>query len=75
MIVKKIIKLEVSEEELRLIRSALCDKAMKELHNAFEVQKECQEKGIEDTTSWIYYQTRETIHRIIDSIDNANKAE
>jgi len=75
MTIKKIIRLEVTEEELGLIRSALCDKAMRELLKAFDVQKECQEKGIEDTTSWIYYQAREAIHRIIDSIDNANKAE
>lgn len=75
MTIKKIVKLEVTEEELILIRSALCDRAMRELQKAFEVQKECQEKGIEDTTSWIYYQARETIHKIIDNIDNANKAE
>ena len=73
MTVSTVIKIEVSPEELALIRSSLCNRAMKELCHAHEVQRECQEKGLADNTSWIPMDTHNKIHNIIASIDAASQ--
>jgi hypothetical protein len=69
MTIEKIIKMEVTKKELSLIRSALCEKAMKTLCHAHSIQQECAGKEMEDTTSCIWLQERDAIHKIIDSID------
>jgi len=61
--------LELSTEEVELVRSALCNKAMKELCKAHAVQHEAKEKGLEDNTSWIWMETRKSLNSIIDRID------
>jgi hypothetical protein len=69
MTITTVFKLEITEEELRIIRSALCDKALKELGKAHNVQKEAEEAGVEDTASHIYMQVRNQIRSIINKID------
>ena len=64
-----VIKLEVTERELELIRSALCAKSMKELCKCHDIQRECQEKGIQDSSSHIYMDVRNEIMDIITKID------
>jgi hypothetical protein len=62
-------KLQLTEDEISIIRSALCDKSLKTLCHAHEVQKECEEKGIPDGTTYIYYRERDAIRAIIEKID------
>ena len=68
-------KLQLTESEIRIIRSALCAKSLKTLAHAHEVQKECEEKGLPDTTSYIHYDERDAIRAIIAKIDTISAIE
>ena len=69
MTITKTYCIEVTGEELQLIRSALCNKSIKELGRAHEAQRECKEKGLRDTTSQMYMDARNKIRNIINKID------
>lgn len=69
MTIKTTTTIEVTGEELVLIRSALCDRLIKETLRANKVQGECAEKGLDDTTSWIYMEQHDAIENLIDTID------
>lgn len=63
------INLMVTEEELKIIRAALCRQSMKMLCTVHRVQREAEEAGLKDTTSWIWKQEHDAVNVIIDRID------
>ncbi len=71
MTITTTISVTMTEQELAIIRSALCNASMRELSKAHEVKAECFDKGIEDTTSHIWMTERDKIRAIIDAIDKA----
>jgi hypothetical protein len=71
MEITKTVRIEITEEELGLIRSSLCNQAIKELGHAHEVQMDCKQRGIQDITSQIYMEVHDKINKIIQQIDEA----
>jgi hypothetical protein len=71
MQIEKVYQFEATEEEIGLIRSALCEKALKELCRAHEAQLECYEDGLEDGSAHLHFERRKQIRSIVDKIDAA----
>jgi hypothetical protein len=63
------IMLEVTGEELGIIRSALCDKSIRTLSKAHETQKEYEEMGRTDGDKNMYFEARNKIRKLINKID------
>lgn len=63
--------LTLTEEQMMMIRHAMCDKAMKYLTKAFEVEEELKALGRTDkeAVEW-EMKSREECHGIISIIDN-----
>jgi hypothetical protein len=61
--------LTLTDEEMKIVRSALCNQSMKVLCHAQEVKREEKEKGLNNEGSQIYYDFHDEIKSIIAKID------
>jgi len=61
--------LTLTEDEMKIVRSALCRASMRALCHAQEVEKEEKEKGLDCKASKIFYDHKDIIKSIIKKID------
>lgn len=66
--------LTFTDEQIDLIRSSMCNSAMKHLVKAFEIEEELKKLGRDDrdAVEW-EMNTRETCHQVIEIIDKARE--
>lgn len=64
------ITLTLTDDQLMIIRSAMCDKSIKLLAKAFETEEELKKLGREGEEIWEFKQ-RERVHEIIELIDES----